>query len=281
MSYSNPKIPEGINVSEERPIRDFFVLLSGILVTIVCVAFVLSLVAQEVALRIPFSIESELTAPYVQNFVDERPDSDTEAVIVEQYLQQLAEKLAEAQGLPVDMVLHVHYLDDDTVNAFATLGGNIMIHRGLMEKMPHENALSMVLAHEIAHIYHRDPIVSLGRGLTVALAMAVFLGASGSGVFEGILGKAGLLTTLSFSRTQEHLADQRALETLLVYYGHTRGATALFDVIQEQQEMVAPPAFLGSHPLTDDRIKEAEAFELIHGQTGSADFVPLPGPNNS
>lgn len=274
MSYENPKIPEGINVSVENPLKEFFILLTGILSAVVGLVFVLSLVAQQLAQWIPFHVEVELIEAYSEAYIVESSLGDSESAAVERYLQQLGEKLARAQGLPETMHIHVHYIDDDTVNAFATLGGHIMIHRGLVKKMPNENALAMVLAHEIAHIHHRDPIVSIGRGVTVALALAVLFEASNTGVFQGILGEAGLLTVLSFNRSQEIAADERALETLQKYYGHSQGAKALFNVILEQQELISPPSFLATHPLTQDRIEMVEEF--LRGQSGIPEVVPLP-----
>ena len=36
--------------------------------------------------------------------------------------------------------------------------------KGLVERLKSEQALAMVMAHEIAHIVNRDPITALGRG---------------------------------------------------------------------------------------------------------------------
>ena len=85
----------------------------------------------------------------------------------------------------------------------------------------------MLVAHEIAHIKQRAPIVSLGRGITVALAVASLSGFGDSGMSEQLVGHVGLLTSLSFSRSQEVAADMEALQTLEAYYGHTQGAEKL------------------------------------------------------
>ena len=63
-------------------------------------------------------------------------------------------------------------------NAYATLGGNIILTRELINSMSSENALSMVLAHEIAHIKHRDPIRSAGSQVFL-YAMFSILGSVG------------------------------------------------------------------------------------------------------
>ena len=48
--------------------------------------------------------------------------------------------------LPKDMSITVHYSTDKTVNAMATLVGNIIIFQGLIDVLPNENALAMVMA---------------------------------------------------------------------------------------------------------------------------------------
>lgn len=67
-----------------------------------------------------------------------------------------------AQGLPASIKVTVHYIDEPVINAFATIGGHVFIYRGLIDAITSENGLSMVLAHEIAHINNRHPIAALG-----------------------------------------------------------------------------------------------------------------------
>ena len=66
------------------------------------------------------------------------------------------------------MKLRVHYVDTAVPNAFAALGGHIAVTRGLYESVQSENALALVLAHEIAHVRARDPIAGIGGGLIAA-----------------------------------------------------------------------------------------------------------------
>ena len=74
----------------------------------------------------------------------------------------------------------MHYDDDAVVNAFATLGGHIVVYQGLLEAVPDENALAMVLAHEIAHVRHRHPIVGLSRSAALGFALMLLGADSGA-----------------------------------------------------------------------------------------------------
>ncbi|MEE9424511.1 MAG: M48 family metallopeptidase [Methylococcales bacterium] len=259
MGYENRDIPEGINVSKAHPLKEFAWLAAGLIILVVFSVLVLSLMAEHLTRYIPFSLEQKATASVSKRYADEHPLNQQQQE-VQTYLQTLADTLVVNQGLDDDMSITVHYVDDDTVNAFATLGGHVIIFKGLLQKMPHENALSMVMAHEIAHIKHRDPIISLGRGLTVYLALSSIVGIGNNSTFEQVLGQTGLLTMMSFSREQESAADRTALLTLKRYYGHLKGAATLFKLLQKEEAEHSAPSFFNSHPLTKDRIKAVMGF---------------------
>ena len=56
---------------------------------------------------------------------------------------------------------HFALLDSSEVNAFACPGGIILITRGMLSSVKSEDELAAVLAHEIAHIIHRDGIAAI------------------------------------------------------------------------------------------------------------------------
>ena len=210
----------------------------------------------------------------VARFADQFPAApDTEnAQRIERYLQNLAVSLLESQALPDGLDLKIHYLPSETLNAFATLGGNVYVLEGLIGAMDSENALAMVLAHEIAHILHRDPIVAMGRGLTVSLALASVTGFSSSGAADWLIQQLGLATVMSFTRDQERAADALALEMLQAHYGNVQGAETLFELMAERS--AEPPELLNTHPLSARRLAAIEDFARRHPQRGKV--KPLP-----
>jgi len=268
--FENPKIPEGINTSPDHPLKEFVSLLGGVLLVIAIGVGVLSLMAEFLAAGIPFRYETEL-ARYFQNSTTERSE-------IGDYLQEIADRLARAQSLPADMRINVHYADEPVVNAFATLGGHIVIYRGLIEKMPSENALAMVISHEVAHIKHRDPIIALGRGAVIGIALAALAGISAESIAETVVGKAGLLTALTFSRKQEGQADATALAALVSVYGHAAGVTDVFNLFTDMQNenFVHMPEFLSTHPDPQRRIKSIEQQILDHDWSADKATRPLP-----
>lgn len=261
MEYQNPKIPEGINITDEHPLKDFSLMLLGVGIFVFALIGILMLMAEYLVKYVPFETELAL-AEHFPNIVTETTNR-AEASRIENYLQDLAEQLAEHQQLPEEMKITVHYIDAEEVNAFATLGGNIVIFSGLLNKMPHENALAMVMAHEIAHIKHRDPIVALGRGVVIGLAMMSLMGAGDSSMAQQLVGNVTLLTGLNFSRRQERQADHEALNTLQSYYGHVNGAEEIFKLFMQRESTHSMPEFLSTHPQSEERVEAVQEFSQL------------------
>lgn len=268
--YENPTIPEGINVSPTHPLKEFALLLAGISSLIVVSVLVLSLVAGYLVRFVSFAQEKALISGIETHWVNQRHVTSPEK---QKYLQALAERLAKAMSLPADMSITVHHSADESVNAMATLGGHIVVFQGLIDALPNENALAMVLAHEISHVQRRHPIVAMGRGFTVALALSGLSG-FGDGMMQQWLGSMGMLPILSFSRSQEAEADADALQALLKTYGHVEGAEALFTYLERQKNLPHPPQLLSTHPGHEERIERIRRF----AQQRRAETIPALQP---
>ena len=171
--------------------------------------------------------------------------------------------------------MRVHASGDDTFNAFATLGGHVLLFRGLLEALPNENALVMLMAHEIAHVRHRDPIVSIGRGAAIQLVVGLLFGDPNLAA----LGRAGIYTQLHFNRDMERSADADALRAVYAIYGHVAGAADLFSLIQQKRRHAGrgePPAIFSSHPLDRQRLDAIADSVRQNGWADTGKVTPLP-----
>ena len=272
-AYENPQLPEGINVSPMHPLKDFALLLGGVSALIVVAVLALSFAAGYLVRFVPFEQEQALASSIDADWLKQSHSADDKRR--EQYLQALGEQLSAAMDLPTGMKITVHYSADDTVNAMATLGGNIVVFQGLIDTVDSENALAMVLAHEIAHVRHRHPIVAIGRGFAVMLALSTLSGV-GDGMIQQWVGSMGMLPVLAFSREQEEAADADALQALLRVYGHADGAATFFERVSEKSALPEPPALLNTHPDTDARIARIRVFEQAQARPDERVLKPLP-----
>lgn len=268
--YENRPVPEGINYSRENPLKEFLLLCTALLGALAVLLFSLSLAAQKLAPLIPFSMESRLVAQFTSSLPVR---SETErAERVDGYLNQLAAALLAERELPEGLELKLYYSDSPMINAFATLGGRVYVMDGLLREMDSENALAMVVAHELAHILNRDPIVAMGRGVTVSLALASLSGLGNTGAADWLIQQLGMATISGFTREQERAADAMALEMLQAHYGNVQGAERIFALLDGQR--AEPPELFSTHPLSRKRIAAVREFARQHPQHG--DVVPLP-----
>ena len=178
MKIRNVKVPEGINVSRHRPVADLFVLTAGAVGLFAALGLVAILIGSYGGRYMPMSWENAMAAAMFEGereAAEEPPEADRRA---EAALQALADRLAANMDLPEDLRITVHYLDEDEINAFATLGGHVFVLRGLIERVPDENALAMVMAHEIAHAANRDVAANMGGALLLQLVVGTVTGMS-------------------------------------------------------------------------------------------------------
>jgi len=269
--------PEGINTSNEHPLKDFSaMILAGIGIASVLIIG-LSTTANWLAPKIPFHYEVALATRLAQKFPNSTPSKDastsadtgTDKIDSEKfnlaqqrqkYLEKLTEKYLQAQKIDDDIKIRVHYIDDKNINAFATIGGHIFIHSGLFNRLHSENALAFVLGHEIGHISKRHPISALGRGLILIVSLNAMLGISDAALPDWLISQTTNITMLTFSREQEIDADSFAIAGVYKLYGHIDDADALFQYLKNQQSDNNTLEILTTHPLHDSRLKAIEDY---------------------
>jgi predicted Zn-dependent protease len=262
---------EGINASTESPLKELAWLLGGSVAIVVTLALAVSFAAQWIAPRIPYEYEARLAASLPP--IATAPSS-AEGQAVQRELQALADRLAAGMALPAGMRVRVGYSESGTINAFATLGGQVVFFRGLLARLGSEDALAMVMAHEIAHLKHRHASAALGRGVALGVILTVVSAELGRNAAAGVLSQAGLATMMSFNRDQEREADDTALAAVAREYGHLGGAVDLFGTMARLPgaDRRGPQVeLLRTHPLTGNRQLAVEAWARSRQ-------VPLDGP---
>ena len=267
MEYSNPEIPEGINYSKTHPLKEFALLTGGVFGVLFVVVLVLGYFADHFAQHIPFAVEKEFHIMVPAHNDATKPLQD--------YLDTLTRRIVAAEDLPPGMDITVHYVDSDVINAYATLGGHIVLYRGLLEKLQHENALAMVIAHEIAHVKYRHVIRSMGSGLVIGVALSMVSTTLGNTVVSGAINDTGQIGMLKFSRSYEQQADDAGLDALRKMYGHLGGAEDLFIAIKAEKKSGFLPQFLRTHPDIDNRIKHIKQLRQ-QSEQHQPGLTPLP-----
>jgi len=168
----------------------------------------------------------------------------------------------------------VHMAQDDTPNAFALPGGIIVVHTGLIAATKSAEELAGVLAHEVQHVERRHSLRRIIKDMGLRGLWVFVTGDLGSSV----AGQAALeLTSLRFSRDDEREADERGFDALVRAGIDPAGMPAFFNTLG-QITGGAGPAFLSTHPPSEDRDQALRARLSTLGPQTFQPLSPLPWP---
>jgi predicted Zn-dependent protease len=255
-----------INVSRTSPLKEFALLLGGLVAVLLVVYVALGLLVDLVVDRLSVEREQEIwkaAESLLEAMVPDEPDERSARQAQQQaWVQELYDRLPAAflaRLPPYDFRLVV--VDDPQINAMALPGGTIVLFSGLLESVRSDNELFFVLGHEMGHFAERAHLRALGRALIFTLIQVVLFGAD-----ETAGGAAAMIeatAAVRYSQDQELAADTWGLETLVAATGHGGGATDFLTRVQE----IADQATLGdwqyllaTHPYPGDRIERLRAL---------------------
>ena len=188
------------------------------------------------------------------------------------YLNKLGQALALASDRPLTYDgYHFAVLNSVEVNALACPGGTILLTLGMLDRARNEEELAAILAHEIAHVNHKDGVKAIQRSRWVQAATALGADAArqlGQGqldelasLFEGSVGDVvKTLLVNGYSRAEEISADQTAM-IIMVRLGYDpNGLTDYLSRLAQEQGDGANRGFFTTHPDMVDRLTCARAL---------------------
>jgi predicted Zn-dependent protease len=174
---------------------------------------------------------------------------------------------------------HFAVLSSSEINAFACPGGLIFITKGMLNSVKSEDELAAVLAHEIAHISHRDGISAIKKSrwteaLTIiGTSAAKQYGSSGLSqlvnIFEGSIDDiVKTLVVKGYGRSQEFGADKTAL-TYLSKAGYNQSAIKDFLNRLAAGKKESDGGLLKTHPSAKARVNNVSE-NMPHLQAGAS-----------
>jgi predicted Zn-dependent protease len=180
--------------------------------------------------------------------------------VVAEYVNRVGQNLVRNSDAKVPFTIKV--IDSDEVNAFALPGGYFFVNSGLILRAETEAELAGVMAHEIAHVAARHGTRQASRGEIanwLSLPLIFMGGWTGYAIRQGA-GLAIPLTFLTFSRGFEAEADKLGLQYMYATGYDPTAFVDFFEKIQalEKKRPGTMSKVFGTHPLTDERIKEAQ-----------------------
>ena len=165
------------------------------------------------------------------------------------YVTEIGQRLVPQSTRP-KLPFTFQIVDDDGINAFATMGGFVYVNKGLLKIADNEAQLASVIGHEMGHITGGH---SKKQMRETAVAQGV-LGVAGLDNSQAVQIGVELALKRPHSRRDEFDADQRGLINL------TRAGYSQIEMVNFMKKLLASrsstPAFLNTHPDTADRITQ-------------------------
>jgi predicted Zn-dependent protease len=174
-------------------------------------------------------------------------------------LQSFADKMKLSSTYPIRLTL----VDHDIVNAYALPGGNIVVYKGILQKLKTADELAALLAHESTHINERHSLRSILRSTANGIIISIIFG-DATGISGTIISSAETLTGLHYSRSLESEADWKGMNLLLANKVDVKGMRALMQRLQEVEGSAGKFSFISTHPLTRERIRAVDQFAAKH-----------------
>ncbi|MFN0110147.1 MAG: M48 family metallopeptidase [Blastocatellia bacterium] len=195
------------------------------------------------------------------------------------YVNRLGQNLARRSERP-NIPWKFYVVNDKTINAFATLGGRVYIHTGLMAATTSEAQLASVIGHEIGHIVGRHGLENVKRAgsmktqgtvIGATILGAILGGQQGAeaGMALGSMVAGGFL--MKHSREAEREADFLGLYNLKSVGYNTGGMIEMFQMLQQASKGGGSGlgSIMASHP--DPREREANTRTEINAYLKGTD----------
>ncbi|MDR6784947.1 putative Zn-dependent protease [Pedobacter africanus] len=184
-------------------------------------------------------------------------------------IQQAVETYLQQNNLSKDLKNFkwaYHTVDNQTVNAWCMPGGKVMVYTGLFPYTQNENALAVVMGHEIAHAIARHGNERMSQSLLINLGGLVLQEAlkekkaETQALFVGLyMVGSNLALSLPNSRMHESEADRLGL-IFAAMAGYNIDEAIPFWQRMNAGNKNKMPEFLSTHPSDETRIKKLTAL---------------------
>lgn len=195
------------------------------------------------------------------------------------------------QELEQQFAWEVALIRERSINAFALPGGYLGVHLGLISAVSSADELASVLAHELSHVTQRHiarmiaqqgrqgPMV-MGAMILGMLAASRTPSASGMSAANAVMvgGQAAAIQSqLNFSRDMEREADRVGYGVMTEAGYEPQGFVTMFEKLQQASRLNDNGSFpyLRSHPMTTERISDAQARQQLLPAKGSVPTTPM------
>ena len=201
------------------------------------------------------------------------PPNDPNAVAIREIMQRLVAKVPavsdalaaehnlQAQHIEKTFDWEVNVLNSEQVNAFCLPGGKMAVYTGLIPVAQNNDAMAIVMGHEITHALLRH---GAQRMTEQKLAQIGQMAGMASGMdatqMQAVMAVYGYGRALPYARKQETQADEMGLMLAAAACFDPQQAIPLWERMSESSGGGAPPEFASTHPNPGTRIQNLQAL---------------------
>ncbi len=193
---------------------------------------------------------------------------------VNAYIRQMGQRIVSQAAPPFNQLpWNFHVVEDPAINAFAIPGGHVYVNTGLIQNADNASELAGVMAHEISHVLARHSTEQLSRQYGLSAIASAVLGQN-PGTLATIAAQIAATGAMArFSRDAEREADEIGIQAMAQAGYNPMGMATMFEELLEhrQGEPSRVEQFFSTHPLTEDRVRDARSRAAALGNRGAMD----------
>jgi len=233
--------------------QKWYVLVSMVIVLLLFIYLLLDKVVPELAMKfITVKQEIAIGNQFYQSFTAESVIDSASTELLQQFSDQL--------NLSTQYPIRITVIKDSIVNAYALPGGHLIVYTGIIRKMDKPQELVALLSHEASHVNKRHSLHSMVSRLTMSIGISLFT-ADINGLSRSLINNAYMLKVLNYSRALEKEADEEGMKLMVKNKINPVGMKWLMEELKKQEgDFPSSLSFLSTHPLTAQRIKDADKF---------------------
>lgn len=192
-------------------------------------------------------IEKELGKLMISQFKSENEEVQNPYIV--ETVDSLVTRICESNAID-RKTIRVYVLNSHEVNAFALPDRQMVIYTGLIEKTEQPEALSGVIAHEMAHIEKEHVMKSLIREIGLGVLFALISGQSDVSLMADII---QMVSSSAFSREMEKEADLLGVSYLIESQINPKPFANFMRELSQNE--FSTLKWISSHPMSKEREK--------------------------
>lgn len=243
-------INENINVGKESQIKEFFIMLGGVVAICFCIFIFSDCMASIFVNFIPYKTQTKIEqALSFNNKIDSKIVND-----VQIDFDSIVKKIVKVNKKLKKSDFKIFLTNEKEINAYVAPDGSIFITKRLLDEIKNnEDILTFIIAHEIGHYHNRDHLKGFSREIVLsAFSVILFSDVDMSGISNSILE----LNRMKHSQKQEEKADEFANKTIKRIYGSNDGAVKFFEMLIVKEKSPEFLYYFSTHPSPKKRIQK-------------------------